>query len=343
MTHLTAALELNDNYRMAVSDDRILIERAIRVAQLIQQGTSKPADIIQAINQIPRLAYNRHGNATTEAHQKALQQDLKRLKGLGQSFEYDKKSKCYVARQADEISLPLGFSDDELAVLAQLFDMQQVTPLGQVARGLHAKLAARMPLQQRKKFLKRPLIAIKIPALDELSDHLATAQTVMEAFETQQELTFQYQGSAHSKAYTYRVQVLSPVELRDGHAYFEARSLQSEMEWDGLRLDRVVPKTATLLPTKQPNRTKHPYLVPLKYWLAKHVGRPTKHFPIDFACETREDGYVISAKIDERDLFRAMKILLRYGENCMVSEPPALVDEMRRTVEEMARLYMPMD
>lgn len=323
---------------MAVSEERILTERAQRVAQLIQGGTNTPAAIIQAINQIPRLAYDRHGNPTTGAHQKALQQDLRRLKAMGQPITYDRRGKCYVLQPVDESSAPLGFTDDELLVLAQLLDLQQATPLGQVAHDLHDKLATRMPPQQRKKFLKRPLIAIKIPALEELTQHLQTAKLVMQAFETQQELSFRYQGSAHAEPYDYRVQVLGPVELRDGHAYFEARSLQSDREWDGLRLDRVLPGSARLLPRKQPSYTKRQNLITICYWLAKHIG-PSKHFPIDYVCESRDDGYVISAKIDERDLFRATKILLRYGENCVVSEPTALVDELRRAAEGMARLY----
>jgi predicted DNA-binding transcriptional regulator YafY len=51
-----------------------------------------------------------------------------------------------------------------------------------------------------------------------------------------------------------------------------------------------------------------------------------------------DDGWV-EVSAETRDLFWASKILLKYGENCVVLEPPELVTEMRRVVIEMARNY----
>jgi len=38
-------------------------------------------------------------------------------------------------------------------------------------------------------------------------------------------------------------------------------------------------------------------------------------------------------------LTASSKKLLKYGENCQVLEPPELVQEMKRVVREMAKIY----
>jgi len=54
--------------------------------------------------------------------------------------------------------------------------------------------------------------------------------------------------------------------------------------------------------------------------------------------EKQEDGWtLVTAQIDS--IFWASKKLLKYGENCQVLEPPELVQEMKRVVGEMARIY----
>jgi predicted DNA-binding transcriptional regulator YafY len=56
--------------------------------------------------------------------------------------------------------------------------------------------------------------------------------------------------------------------------------------------------------------------------------------------ERQEDGsLVVTAEIDESELFWVSKTLLKYGENCVALEPPELVAEMKRVVGQMARNY----
>ncbi len=134
-----------------------------------------------------------------------------------------------------------------------------------------------------------------------------------------------------------RVQVLNPLELRDGHAYFEAWSLLSDAE-KLLRLDRVVPGSAQVSPNKRAQRIPNSMLVPIS--IGWPWPEPIQHFPIDFEVTRCETGSIVSAQIEERQLFWAAKILLKYGQNCMALAPPSLVDEMRHHAEGVWRGFM---
>ena len=308
--------------------ERVKSKRASEVTRLIRAGINTPAQIITTINQDPRLAYG-------DAPEKALQADIKRLRDFGIHIRYDRQKKHYVEEAGEGVLLP--FSDDELAVLAQLREVHRFTPFREAAERVIEKLIKITSAKQRDVLKKRPLIKLKVPALEELTLHLATAEVVEKAFQTQRELEFQYQMSGKTEAYLMRVQVLNPLELRDGHAYFEAWSLLSDAE-KLLRLDRVVSGSAQVLPNKRAKRSTNSILVPIQYWLASGL-EPSKHFPIDFKVARSETGSIVSAQIEERQLFWAAKILLKYGQNCMALAPPSLVDEMRHHAEGMARLY----
>jgi predicted DNA-binding transcriptional regulator YafY len=308
--------------------ERVKSKRANEVARLIRAGVDTPKKIIAAINQDPRWAYDK-------APEKALLSDLGRLKDGGIVFRYDRQKKRYVEEAGEGVLLP--FSDDELAVLAQLREVHRFTPFREAAERVIEKLGNMVSPKQRGALKRQSLIKLNVPALEELTHHLATAEVIEKAFQTQRELAIQYQMSGKTEAYPMRVQVLNPLELRDGHAYFEVWSLLSDAE-RLLRLDRVVLGSAQVLPNKRARRTQHSTLVTIQYWLGPGL-EPSKHFPIDFEVVRSETGCVVSAKIEERQLFWAAKILLKYGQNCMALAPPSLVDEMRHHAEGMARLY----
>ena len=305
------------------------------MAELIRAGMIKPADIIAAINQRPDLSAGYEG-PNKAAVAKELQRDIQRLRSLGQHFAYDRTCGGYVEQPNNVPLVTVCLNDEELTVLAQLRDIHRFTPFREAAASLYDKIAKTLDETARRKLSRAPTIQMSLPVLDELSQHMATAHMIERATQEERDLIFQYQMAGHEHPYDMRVQVLSPLELRDGHVYFEAYSLKSDVERT-FRLSRVVPGSAKLY-AKRPSRTRHATAVRLQYWLSNAV-EPTKHFPKNFVVKEQDDGVIVSALIDERELFRAAKILLRYGHNCIVLEPPALVDDVRRNVEEMAKHY----
>ncbi len=64
----------------------------------------------------------------------------------------------------------------------------------------------------------------------------------------------------------------------------------------------------------------------------------SQHFPGQ-TVETHTDGSAtVTARIP--DLFEARRILLSYGENCTVLEPPELVEQMRVVAAEFSKIYL---
>jgi len=202
---------------------------------------------------------------------------------------------------------------------------------------LQDKLIKVLTPDQRKLTKRPPKIRMRIQALDELATHAHSATMIDQAFREQRDMVFSYQPPNAKTPFDMHVQVIGELELRDGHFYFDFQSLRTDIQ-RSYRLSRVVPGSAKLLPKRRPPRTRKRFPLMLKYWLSADL-EPTRHFPDEFKAEKQEDGWIVTAKIDERDLFHATKILLRYGGNCVVLEPPVLVDEMRRAVEDMARKY----
>jgi hypothetical protein len=111
--------------------ERVKSKRANEVARLIRTGVHTPKQIIAAINQDPRWAYDK-------APEKALLSDLGRLKDSGFIFRNDRQKKRYVEEAGEGVLLP--FSDDELAVLAQLREVHRFTPFREAAERVIEKL-----------------------------------------------------------------------------------------------------------------------------------------------------------------------------------------------------------
>ncbi len=90
-----------------------------------------------------------------KAPEKALLSDLGRLKDSGIVFRYDRQKKHYVEEAGAGMLLP--FSDDELAVLAQLREVHRFTPFREAAERVIEKLINATSAKQRDVLKKRPL------------------------------------------------------------------------------------------------------------------------------------------------------------------------------------------
>lgn len=310
------------------------MRRALQVAELIRAGNATPSEILRLVNTDPLIAYT---GMTKKAQLKALGRDLERLEGMGFYFEYDKRHARYVETKNDASISVLNLSDQETDVLAQLPVAFHDTSYQSGAISLCARLAKLLPKNQQNRLAATPLLRINTPALEELGANTASARLISRAFRERREITFHYLPPGKKKAYEMRAQILSDLELRDGHVYFDFQSLRSDIQ-RSYRLSRVVPGSVKLQPRQQAGFGPAPAPVEISYWLSSNL-EPTRHFPNGFNATQMENGWVVTAQIDEREIFRVAKILLRYGGNCQALAPIALVDEVRRAVEEMAKRY----
>jgi predicted DNA-binding transcriptional regulator YafY len=77
----------------------------------------------------------------------------------------------------------------------------------------------------------------------------------------------------------------------------------------------------------------------LRYWLGPAIARHSvsEHFA-EQEVERHSDGSAtITARIT--DLFEARQVVLKYGENCVVYEPPELVEQMQVVRDHFVRNY----
>ena len=86
--------------------------------------------------------------------------------------------------------------------------------------------------------------------------------------------------------------------------------------------------------------SEHPPSHELRYELYGPLARGSvsPHFA-DMTVEYDEEQGIVRVQAFTDDLFKAVRILLSYGSNCKVLEPPEAVRRMREHVAGMARLY----
>jgi len=310
------------------------LKRALKVSALIRSGINTPSRILSRINDNPEIAYT---GKTKAIQLKALERDLQRLQNLGIVFNYDPQKRCYIEKESGSLSGLIHLAEDEMEILKQIPMVFRQTPYEEAAQEFRNKLVQMLPLDQQHKTSENVHVRMSFPALEQLKPYEQTALQIDKAFREQREMTFLYKPPGRKEPYEMRVLVTSELELRDGHFYFELQSLRSEIQ-RSYRLSRVVPGSVKLHPKRITIPQHHIVPIKLRYWLSSDL-EPTPHFPNRFEAKQDETGWIVSAEVDERDIFRVVKILLRYGGNCQVLEPVALVDEMRRTVEEIAKRY----
>jgi predicted DNA-binding transcriptional regulator YafY len=271
------------------------------------------------------------------ADKKSLQRDIQRLRSMGQQFEFDSKRGGYFEAESSNPAFTLPLTEGEIDVIRQLPEAYQYTPYGDAARSLRDKLVKMLPEAERAKTQRRPFIQITIPALDELSQHLATAHVIQRAYNEQRDVQFDYQRPAQTNTVNIRAQVTRQLNLREGHIYFEVFVFKDDMEYQ-CRLSHVVLGSARLLPTKRPTRTVHTRMLHIRYWLASNL-EPSRRFANHVAERQPDGSHVISADVPHVEAGFAVLTLLRYGQYCRVLEPPELVEEMIQAARGMAEAY----
>lgn len=178
---------------------------------------------------------------------------------------------------------------------------------------------------------------------------MKTMQTVRKAVENRQQLTFSYTSNFEQNG--SRKHTVAPYGLfmRDGHMYLDAVLLHVEPAGNAIpyttveyRLERIVRKTAQLLPTMIPAKRPAQPTYRLVYKLDAAVARRkdlATFFPDSQITYHDDDTATVEAVVT--NLWTTRQVLLRYGGACVVIEPPELIEMFRETAREIAAKYLP--
>jgi len=184
-------------------------------------------------------------------------------------------------------------------------------------------------------------IGISIDLHETTDYHTADAHNIQRielAIERSQQLKFAYRSLREGKEHVHVIEP-QPLVFERGHVYLNGWSPEYGKTLR-FRLDYILPGSADVLPTRIAQSRPSPVSYVLRYQLSAVIARNSvsRHFS-DQVVESHPDGSAtVTARIT--DLFDARRILLSYGENCTVLEPPALVEQMRKVAADFSKKYL---
>lgn len=324
----------------------LTFRRRLLLVRALLRASATSAELVAAINvELGEQGY-------PEAAAAALKHDFDALKGeYGCSITYDRQTRYYHLADLGELAL-LDLPDpcmEALAFLEASFPEGSGLPEHANLRELLERVVLLLPpARQAQHRRRRSAIRLGVGMGGRKIDP-DTLTIVKHAVEQRRELVFDYLSTFDAeKPRRHRVAPYGITFRPEGHGYLDATVLEvNPRGGEGLhaaidyRLDRVVPGTAEILPTVLPPIRPAPPSYPLRYTLVPQVARRRDvavYFPNTEIVYHDDGSAEVTATVT--NLWQARQILLRYGDACLVHEPPELVSLFRRTAEGLARLYV---
>lgn len=312
---------------------RLVMKRALAIlARLLEGEASRDELITQVRREVDAEAY---GASPADA----FQTDLRLLRELRFNVRFRRSSNTYHLADQSHPALRLHLAVRELEALAAIRNAFRGLPYAEQVKGLIRRIEERLPDESQKALQREPLLSFSFAPAGDLAPHSRTLAVIERAIEKSQRLLFDYRSARrHDEPPEHHVVEPYNLEYRDGHLYFDGHD-PSRQFTATYRVDRVVPGSARVLPMKfvPRGRLRRFFTVRYRLWPPAMGDTVSKRFRKQRE-EWQADGSVIVTG-ESDSIFWASKLLLRYGENCQVLEPPELVVEMRRVVREMARIY----
>jgi predicted DNA-binding transcriptional regulator YafY len=318
-------------------------ERAARrrftLLVLLHHGPRRTSELIKVLDK--ENLYDRKGNGSTSANQQLYQfrRDIHALRLLDCDITHDRRTGCYIWNNS-----PFGLSLDQsqlatFAVLLNTFADSTVLHAGDI-QALLAFLKERLPREQQKTLdnQRHPFSIDLHETTDYRNADPETIGRIERAIQRGQQLEFWYRSPREGKERRHVIEP-RPLVFERGHVYLYGWSVDHQKDLR-FRLDYILPGRAKMLSTSIVRNRPSPISYVLKYQLSPVIARNSvsQHFSGQIV-ETHPDGSAtITARIT--DLFDARRILLSYGENCTVLEPPELVKQMRVVTAEFSRKYL---
>lgn len=297
-------------------------------------------EIIVALNQQQLFVYDRSANAATTAKQQKYQfrHDRTALGLMGCKIEYEYTRKWYVWRDSP-FGLNLNTSQlSAFALLSDTFEEATILHASEIQNLLIYFIHLLSQDQQKElNTLRRPFSIDLHETTDYRNADAATVAKIEMAIQRGQQLEFSHRTSRDGKERRHVIEP-RPLVFERGHVYLHGWSIDWNKELR-FRLDYIVPDSAVVLhiPIALNRPTRVSKL--LRYRLTAIIARNgvSLHFPGQVVEPHPDGSATITTQIT--DLFEARRILLSYGKNCTVLEPPELVAEMRDHAAELYKMY----
>ncbi|WP_026369957.1 helix-turn-helix transcriptional regulator [Kallotenue papyrolyticum] len=288
--------------------------------------------------------------AYTEAATSALKHDLDALKReYGCQIVFERSTGRYHLRDLGELAL-LDLSDaclDGLAFLQESFPEGSALPEHANIPPLLQRILSLLPSHRRQQYqAMRGVLRLQLPgkAMHHISERVVVQ--VRRAIQERRQIEFRYRDT-DGKVRLHRVAPYHVFFRPEGHAYLDATVLEAHgtskpapntaVEY---RLDRIVPNSVTILNQVLPPQRPPIPTYRLRYRLVPDIARRrdvATYFPETHIVYHNDGSATITATVT--NLWQARQTLLRYGDGCVVEEPPELIDMFRQTVRGLQRIY----
>ncbi|NTU81611.1 MAG: WYL domain-containing protein [Chloroflexales bacterium] len=323
----------------------LTFRRRLLLVRTLLRSPATSGDLVAAINgELGEQGY-------PVAAAAALKHDFDALKGeYGCQIRYHRPSRRYVLDDLGELAL-LDLPDpcmEALAFLEASFPDGSGLPQHANLRDLLERIVlllppARQAQHRRRRSTMRLGVSRGAGPIDQ-----QTLAVVKQAIDERRELCFDYLSTFDTEhPRRHRVAPYGITVRPEGHSYLDAtvlevtpRSGETTHAAIDYRLDRIVPGTAIVLPTMLPPARISPPTCTVRYTLAPQVSRRrdvAAYFPNTRIVYLPDGSAEVTGSVT--NLWQARQILLRYGDACIVHEPPELVTMFRRTAQGLARLY----
>jgi predicted DNA-binding transcriptional regulator YafY len=327
-----------------------VLRRCLVILQRLGQGPASAQQLMAAVvDALGGEAYP----PEAAARRAAFKHDREHLRTqLGAIWSYDPLSKLYTLEDAGPYACLSLCSEDvqALALLARTFSGE----IGEHAaiQDLLQRLAARLPVQDRRRLESVPaLLQLDFQqGIDSSPPAERVWQTVQRATGEHRKLAFNYLSPQYDDCRP-RYHEVAPyrVRFRSGHWYLRAFSLR-RMEPDGqeqrpnsyrnFRMSYIQDdERLAVLPDVLPGTPRRSPRIWVHYRLLPPLGRGaiSRHFD-EMQITPLPDGSADVQGYTEDDWWAA-RLLLGYGENCLVLGGTEVLERVQQTVRGMARLY----
>ncbi|MBP8109512.1 MAG: WYL domain-containing protein [Caldilineaceae bacterium] len=326
------------------------VRRSLSLFRRLQRG---PTDRETLMAYVEDELRTRFYSEEPDKARKRLENDLKRLRDLGISFEYIRADDHYRIVEIGHFR-PLSLAEPELTTLAFLIEtFQPGAPNSEAVQSLLARILGFLPDQQQGAVEDRR-IRLRVDLRSRDRDIIAPRvhATIDEALAKGRLLEFDYHspGQADGVPRTHTVEPWGvDFDTARGHLYLDGYMLKVNgphglwrpNRWQRYRLGRIDGASIRLLPDKRgPTPPKRP-AIPVEYKLAPEIartGQVTHHFENTEVHERDADGWV-RVTATTSDAFRATRLLLSYGPGCVVLGGEQVRSEMARLVRATGLLY----
>ncbi len=323
----------------------LIFRRRLIVVRLLMRGSLTKDAIVAAVQD------EMQGEGYVGDVANAFKNDLDALKQeYGCRIVFRRSSQVYALDDLGDLAL-LDLPDtcmEALAFLDASFPQGAAIPEHAHIRDLLDRVKLLLPHARRNQYRHTPVsLHLQSDTSNRIDAHVM--QVVKHAAHLRQELIFDYRNNSDDTAITrHRV---APYEIffrPDGHGYLDATLIEAVPRDPAMlipavrhyRLDRIIPATIAILPTKLPPHRVEPAAYTVRYWLHPNVARRrdvAAHLPHTEVTYQDDGSALVSATAT--NLWQARQILLRYGSACRVLEPPELVALFQQAVREMAQYY----